>query len=240
MPTVLVTLAASGGSPRATMVGKVISAPPPATEFAAPAAAPAAATASSSSTRSSLAELLRRGLRHPHLSARVTVLLASPTLGPACPTAVQAVEEEQETAASELAVLPSGLGVEGIVHSVPFQVSARVVSEVRKTERMLPAATQELAETQETPRRATCPSLAGAGLAVTDQVLPFQRSERAFGSPPLEELPTAMQKISDVQEIASSTASVAPEGFGADWVAHSLPFQRSTNGLLAALPTATQ
>src|SRR5215218_9423448 len=58
IPIVLVTFAEIGGSPRATMVGKVISEPAPAMAFEAPAATPAAATASSSSIASSLAENL--------------------------------------------------------------------------------------------------------------------------------------------------------------------------------------
>lgn len=42
------------------------------------------------------------------------------------PTAVQAVDDEHDTPSTKISVSPSGLGVDSIDHSVPFQRSAKV------------------------------------------------------------------------------------------------------------------
>ena len=49
-----------------------------------------------------------------------------------------------------------------------------------------------------------------------------------------------MQAFAAVQETPSREALTAPVGLGTLLSDHSLPFQRSANGLLAALPTARQ
>ncbi|MBV8940693.1 MAG: hypothetical protein JO240_03070 [Solirubrobacterales bacterium] len=43
------------------------------------------------------------------------------------------------------------------------------------------------------------------------------------------EKPTAVQARADVHDTPSRELSIAPTGFGVFWIAHFVPFQRSTN-----------
>jgi hypothetical protein len=72
-----------------------------------------------------------------------------------------------------------------------------------------------------------------------DHLLPFQRStsvDLLFGPP---ENPTAVQARFDVHDTASRTLPCDPGGLGLRWIAHLLPFQRSTSVAVPYSPPAT-
>jgi hypothetical protein len=81
---------------------------------------------------------------------------------------------------------------------LPFHRSANVALPV------WPTATQKLREEHETPDRLA--PWSGLGALCGDQALPFQLSTRALAGPaPETDIPTAIQKLRDVQFTAASS-----------------------------------
>ncbi len=70
----------------------------------------------------------------------------------------------------------------------------------------------------------------GSGTDCMDQELPSQRSASGVMTPALIEYPTAVQTlVPEGHEIPFKTVSLAPTGFGVDWIVHEAPFHVSAN-----------
>jgi hypothetical protein len=152
---------------------------------------------------------------------------------------MQADDEVQATADSvakgaELA----GLGVGWMRQRVPFHRSARVVPSA-----LPPTAVQAESEVQDTLFSAPPP--AGLGVGWMRQLWPFHRSARVtVVRDLLVVVPTAIQAEPETQATPFRELDADPGGFGAAWVRHELPADRSTStaGDWLALenPTAVQ
>jgi hypothetical protein len=108
-----------------------------------------------------------------------------------------------------------------------------------------PIAVQALADTHETPFRATSleltVSFAGLGVDSTRQVLPSHLSANV-GPGGLKSVPVAVQACDDVHETASSIPAVLPCGNGTDCACQLVPFHDAASGtavpLVLSYPTA--
>lgn len=110
-----------------------------------------------------------------------------------------------------------------------------------------PTATHEVADPQDTALNRLFVAPAGAGVARSFQLLPFQRSAstnwwRVFR----ENHPTAMHRVAGLQATPVREACVVPTGLGVLWAVQVEPFQTSASVTVSlgfadpALPTATQ
>src|SRR5438552_6725749 len=93
------------------------------------------------------------------------------------------VAEAQETASSELKMLPAALGVVCCDHEVPFQFSARVTVPPKSVVEK-PTAAHADAVAQETPSRYAALTPLGATGADAAHEVPFQRSASGDVGPP--------------------------------------------------------
>lgn len=86
----------------------------------------------------------------------------------------------------------------------------------------------------------------GTGEALIVQLVPFHARARVTVAFELfTAKPTAVHADDDAQETPSNSLLVAPLGFGVDWIAQPLPFQRSASvtvvpPLFLDSPTAVQ
>ncbi len=145
------------------------------------------------------------------------------------PTAVQRIDEEQDTPLSSLSVAPVGLGVDWRSHSVPFQRSASVTY-VPELFLSSPTAMQAVDEEHDIPTRTFVVAPLGLGVDWTAHSVPFQRSARVTSAPELLIYsPTAVQAVDEEQDTAPNQLYVAPVGLATDWIDHSVPFQRSAS-----------
>ena len=140
-----------------------------------------------------------------HTSARVRV---APLPLVNWPTASHEDADRQAIALSWLSAAPGGLGVDWVLHVLPFHTSART----SVTPPLLdePTASQKEADVHETP--GSCPP-PGSGMLTTVQVPPLRVSARRW----LSVVPTAIQKVPDGQDTALKLHIVAPEGGGVDF-----------------------
>jgi hypothetical protein len=91
-----------------------------------------------------------------------------------------------------------------------------------------PSASQNVADTHETPRSSAKAVPAGAGTGCTLHVAPFQVSASGTIWPEsFSKEPTASQNADDVQDNERRPGSVEPDGLGTDWIAHEAPFHDS-------------
>ena len=147
-----------------------------------------------------------------HLSARVLPLLEFPT-------AVQADRDEHDTVFRKPP--PAGLGVAWMRQARPFHRSARVRPFARP-----PTAAQADRDVHDTLFRAPPP--AGLGVAWMRQAWPFHRSARVTIVRDLLVVnPTATQAEREVQATLLRKLDAAPDGLGAAWMRHVVPFHRS-------------
>jgi hypothetical protein len=129
------------------------------------------------------------------------------------PTAVHELIETHDTPKRSLigseAVLGSGLGATDQV--VPSHISTRVRGcvETEPLATAVPAATQKLVETHDTPLR-RLPLVPGLGLGATDQVAPSHISTRV----PLPVSPTATQKCFETQDTPLRKSNTSGLGLG--------------------------
>ena len=124
----------------------------------------------------------------------------------------------------------------------PFQSSANVSLPALVENR--PTATHVVALEQETPVSSEVCAPASFGLATTDQLVPFQASVNVLFSACDKDPPTAKQLVAAEHETACKPDAAVSVPFGLVTIDQLVPFQLSTNVLLAELlpetPTATQ
>jgi len=139
-----------------------------------------------------------------HRSARVVALGLK---GLAAPTAVHADADVQATPLRK--PLPCrGLGVDWMVHRVPFHRSARVPAFE------LPTAVHTDADVQDTPPRKP-PPCRGLGVDWMVHRVPFHRSARvSWLALPGLDTPTAVHADAEVQDTLIRVLTAAPEGLG--------------------------
>ena len=132
------------------------------------------------------------------------------------PTAVHALADVQDTESRLLFSPPTG-GVGTTVQVLPFQDSASVAPDVRRSGR-------HAGRRAHAGHRDRVPLTLGMGMTVHD--VPSQASASGLGCG-LRRMPTATHDDRDRQDTADSP----PFGTAAvTWVVHVLPFQRSTLG----------
>jgi len=149
-----------------------------------------------------------------HVSANVKL---PPVPGEKPPTDVHMVDDEHETAVSWVNTDPAGLGVDWMVQLVPSHASARVtVFPLLPDGVEDPTAMQAVELVHETPARLLEIEPAMFGVVTMLQLVPSQLSASVEDVPATgsSAVPTAMQLVSDEQEIASRTLYRAPAGFG--------------------------
>ncbi len=117
-----------------------------------------------------------------------------------------------------------GLGVDWMVHAVPFHCSASVP----RVES--PTAMHAVEDVQDTPEKPLDCAPDGFGVDWTAQVVPFHRSASVTPTPELSvKLPTAVQLEADEHDTAFKNVLCAPGGSGIDWMLHVVPSHRSAN-----------
>ncbi len=117
-----------------------------------------------------------------------------------------------------------GLGVDWMVHAVPFHCSASVP----RVES--PTAMHAVEDVQDTPEKPLDCAPDGFGVDWTAQVVPFHRSVSVTPTPELSvKLPTAVQLEADEHDTAFKNVPCAPGGSGIDWTRHVVPSHRSAN-----------
>jgi hypothetical protein len=107
-----------------------------------------------------------------HDSARTRAALGAETLVN-CPTAMQAVDEAQDTPPRELSELFGGLDCCVSTQSVPFHHSARLSGLEAPSGVYCPTAMQASDEAQETESKEVSAALNGVGIERFVQLLPF-------------------------------------------------------------------
>jgi hypothetical protein len=150
------------------------------------------------------------------------------------PTAVHELIETHDTPKRKL-WLGVGLGLGTTDQVVPSHISTRVRSfpKLGIPEEAVPAATQKLVETHDTPLR-TLANVPGLGLGVTDQVLPSHISTRVPGDSPellLTSRPTATQKCFETQDTPPSR-KLSRSGLGLGTTDQVVPSHISTTVVL--------
>jgi len=133
------------------------------------------------------------------------------------PTAVHTLAEMHDTPLKRASVsVPVGFGVAWIDHAVPFHTSASVSGDGLALLDS-PTAVHAVALTHDTPRSTVSVAPAGFGVDRTVQVEPFHSSASEWVVLLAEvELPTALQRVGDVQETPMSAPVAAPAGSGVD------------------------
>jgi hypothetical protein len=128
---------------------------------------------------------------------------------------VQAVDDGQDTPARDRRV-PGGLGMDWILHFVPFQRSATT----------LPMAVHAPDDEQDTARSdERAPG--GLGMDWMFHFVPFHASARTWeGEAVGVEFPTAMQATADQHETPSREALLLARS-GVGWIVHAPPSHRS-------------
>jgi hypothetical protein len=117
-----------------------------------------------------------------------------------------------------------GLGVDWMLHAVPFHCSASVP---RFED---PTAMHAVEDVQDTPEKELDCAPDGFGVDCTAQEVPFQRSASATPAPELSpKVPTAVQLEADEHDTAFKNVLCAPGGSGIDWTRHVAPSHRSAN-----------
>jgi hypothetical protein len=134
------------------------------------------------------------------------------------PTARQLVADGQDTPLRVVEVAPLRLAIGWVVQVLPFHRSA-------KGDPRPPTAVHADAELHDTA--ASGPPGAGG---IRDHELPFHLSANGRILPvEVTSVPTATQARAEVHDTPRSRLSVAPAGFGVDWITHAEPFQCSAN-----------
>jgi hypothetical protein len=144
------------------------------------------------------------------------------------PTALQVLVEEHDTPARALVVAPAGLGVEGIVQLVPFQLSASGTS-VLELSPESPTAVQALTEGHDTASSGLYATSLGLGVDWIAQLVPFQLSASVVSTEAVKLSPTAVQTLLDGHDTPSSSLVAAPAGLGVDGIVQLVPFQLSAS-----------
>src|SRR5215468_6313848 len=147
---------------------------------------------------------------------------------PVMPTAVQDTLDVHDTLVSPV---PGGATPLWMVHAVPSQRSASVLS--APLARYPPTAVHCDREVQDTSLKPGLYAPAGVGGARTVQLVPFHCSASGLvfeGWLGVAMLPTAMQAVADRHETALRLPAVTPAGRGTCWTVQLAPFQCSATG----------
>ena len=148
---------------------------------------------------------------------------------PVRPTAMQLDGLVQDTPSKPLGSAPGRLGVFWMFQPCPFQDSARLTG-VLKPLAEGPAATHPAADGQETAAKKLKDASARLGVCWIAHLAPFHRSASVTKVPELFPYPpTALQLAAAVQATPLRKLNCAPEGFGAGWTLHLVPFHRSAS-----------
>jgi len=156
------------------------------------------------------------------------------------PTAMQLAGDGHDTPSSSAVVfVPVGRGVDTIDQVVPFQCSARLVSDVDVEE--IPTAAQSVTLAHDTPLNAVSSEPVGFGDATVDQLTPFHRSinTSVVESDTFVEEPTAKQSVA-VGHDTPFNESYTPVGLEVATTVQLVPFQCSANAASFDVPTALQ
>jgi hypothetical protein len=86
-----------------------------------------------------------------------------------------------------------------------------------------------VADEHETLVKESSVAPAGFGVASIDQRVPFQASVNVRRPELVKSNPTAVHAVAEVHDTPCKPLSVAPVGFGVDWIDHFVPFQVSAS-----------
>src|SRR5215467_1401557 len=141
---------------------------------------------------------------------------------------MQALAEPQDTEKSELFAAPVGTGVGRIRQLAPFHRSA---SGTPTSDELaaLPTAVHARGPRHDTETSSLPRLRAGSGVGMTRQRIPSHRSASDTVLPRvLVRAPTAMHARAELQVTPKKPVAASPAGLIAAWIAHLLPFHRST------------